>query len=79
MAAGHDLIARVEGPGRIVLEDAATVLARLQAAVAAGKAAAGITHSLAEELLAERAADTSLQGNAPEQGAHADAVPAARR
>ncbi len=33
---GKDLIASVEVPGRIVLEDAATVLGRLQDAVAAG-------------------------------------------
>lgn len=58
---GEDLIASVEGPGRIVLEDAASVLRRLQAAVAAGMAEHGVTASLADELLTERAADTSLE------------------
>lgn len=62
---GEDLIASVEGPGRIVLEDAATVLRRLQAAVAAGMAERGVTASLADELLAERATDTSLEMDPP--------------
>lgn len=57
---GQDLIAHLEAPGRIVLEGPATVLARLQAAVRAGKDERGITASLADELLAERATDTSL-------------------
>ena len=57
---GQDLIAHLEAPGRIVLEGPATVLARLQAAVRAGKEERGVTASLAEELLAERAVDTSL-------------------
>ena len=57
---GQDLIAHLEAPGRIVLEGPATVLARLQAAVRAGKDERGITTSLADELLAERAGDTSL-------------------
>lgn len=64
---GQDLIAHLEAPGRIVLEGPATVLegpatvlARLQAAVRAGKDGRGITASLADELLGERAGDTSL-------------------
>ena len=68
VGAGDDLIARVEAPGRIVLEDAATVLGRLQAAVAAGRAAHRSTGSLAEELLTERAADTSLDPAPPVDG-----------
>ncbi len=66
VGAGQDLIARVEGPGRIVLEDAATVLGRLQAAVREGMAAHGVSGSLADELLAERAADTSLEPAPPD-------------
>ena len=60
---GQDLVAHVEGPGRIVLEAAATVLAGLQAAVRAGKTShgsTGSTGSLAAELLADRLADSSL-------------------
>lgn len=57
---GQDLVARVEGPGRIVLEGAATVLAGLQAAVRSGKETHGSTGSLADKLLADRAADASL-------------------
>lgn len=60
MGPGQDLVARVEGPGRIVLEAAATVLAGLQAAVRSGKETHGSTGSLADELLADRAADVSL-------------------
>lgn len=36
---GEDLVARVEGPGRIVLESTGSVLAQLQRAVAEGMAA----------------------------------------
>lgn len=57
---GQDLVAHVEGPGRIVLEGAATVLAGLQAAVRAGKTSHGAAGSLAAELLADRLADSSL-------------------
>jgi bifunctional DNA-binding transcriptional regulator/antitoxin component of YhaV-PrlF toxin-antitoxin module len=57
---GADLVARVEGPGRIVLETSASVVARMQEMVRAAKAERGVTGSLADELLAERAADTSL-------------------
>ena len=63
---GQDLIAHLETPGRIVLEGPATVLARLQAAVRAGKDERGVTASLADELLAERAADTSLDPSTAE-------------
>jgi len=43
-----------------VLEGAATVLAGLQAAVRSGKETHGSTGSLADKLLADRAADASL-------------------
>lgn len=62
---GQDLIAHLDGPGRIVLEGPATVLARLQAAVRAGKDERGTTALLADELLAERAGDTSLDDVQP--------------
>ncbi len=57
---GQELVAWVEGPGRIVLEDAATYLAGLQAAVRLGREAHGSTGSLADEVLADRAADVSM-------------------
>ena len=41
------------------------MLARLQAAVAAGMAERGVTASLADELLDERRADTSLEPDPP--------------
>lgn len=75
LASAADLVARVEGPGRIVLESPETALARVQEAVRRGKVAlvqeallAGEEpppESLADELLAERASDTSLQGYQP--------------
>jgi hypothetical protein len=55
----HDLIARADGEGRIVLEDPVTLLASFQSAVLAGKAERGETGSLADDLLADRAADSS--------------------
>lgn len=66
---GQDLIAHLDGPGRIVLEGPATVLARLQAAVRAGKDTRGVNAALADELLAERAADASLDEASPESDA----------
>ncbi len=69
---GQDLIAHLEPPGRIVLEGAGTVLARLQDAVRAGKDARGITASLADELLVERAADTSMDVPLADDGPDAD-------
>lgn len=53
----HDLVARVDGPGRVVLEDPAALLAALQNKVRAGKLANGIDGDLAELLLAERATE----------------------
>lgn len=54
------LVAHVDGPGRIVLEATNAVLANLQAVVRAGKHEAN--QALADELLQERADDTSLAG-----------------
>jgi len=55
----HDLIARADGEGRIVLEDPVAMLAAFQSAVLAGKAERGFVGSLADDLLADRAADDS--------------------
>lgn len=57
---GQDLVARLEGPGRIVLEGTAVVLAGLQAAIRSGRESRGSTRPLADALLADRAADSSL-------------------
>ena len=54
------LIARVDGPGRIVLEDPAVALAAFQAQVAEGKRARGFDGDLADDLLTHRAADHTL-------------------
>lgn len=56
----HELVAHVEGPGRVVLEDPAALLEALQEAVAAGKKAQHLTRPLADQLISERAADSSL-------------------
>ncbi|MFB9906359.1 hypothetical protein [Allokutzneria oryzae] len=53
-----ELVARVIGPGRIVLEDPRAALGRLQAAVAEGKRARKVSASLEAELLETRAQDT---------------------
>ena len=55
----HDLIARADGEGRIVLEDPLTMLTAFQNAVLAGKAERREVGSLADDLLADRAADAS--------------------
>lgn len=65
---GQELIAHLDATGRIVLEGPATVLARLQDAVRAGKDAHGVTASLADELLADRGQDTSLRAAPPGVG-----------
>jgi bifunctional DNA-binding transcriptional regulator/antitoxin component of YhaV-PrlF toxin-antitoxin module len=58
----RELVARVDGPGRIVLEDPATLLSAFQAKVARGRAEAeaeaGV--SLADQLDADRAADRTF-------------------
>jgi len=57
--ATHELVAHVDGRGRIVLEDPLVVLAAFQDSVARGMREAGQSGSLVEELLADRAADAS--------------------
>ncbi len=58
---GTDLIARVEGPGRVVLEDPTALLHDLQERVAQGMARRGDTRDLALELIDERQRDESLR------------------
>jgi hypothetical protein len=58
---GTELIARVEGPGRIILEDPLSLLREVQATIAAEMAASHDTTDLAMELIAERRLDTSLR------------------
>ena len=65
--AGASLVARADGPGRIVLESPQLMLARLQERIAAGAAALAEREggprplSMAEELLAERAAEAAAE------------------
>jgi hypothetical protein len=56
----RELVARVDGPGRIVLEDPATLLSAFQAKVARGRAEAEAGVSLADQLDADRAADRTF-------------------
>ena len=61
IAAGpRELIARVEGPGRVVLEDPIALLAALQKTVTASKLERKIRGSLVDHLLDERKNDRSL-------------------
>lgn len=60
-AGSHDLIARVEGPGRVVLEDPTALLADLQKTVAISKLERKIRGSLVDHLLEERQNDKSLR------------------
>lgn len=55
--ASRELVARADGKGRLVLEDPAVLLSEFQARVARGRAEKGSTGSLADELIAERAAE----------------------
>lgn len=55
-----ELVARVDGPGRIVLEDPAAMLGALQDRIAAAREASGDDESMVDSLLADRAADDSL-------------------
>lgn len=73
---GADLVARVEAPGRIVLESPAAILAGLQAAVRQGAPTRGHTRSLVEELLAERAVEAARELAEPrESGEAAEPMP----
>jgi hypothetical protein len=56
----HEMIARVDGRGRVVLEDPMTLLLALQDEVADGKARLGIDVDLVDDLLDDRASDQSL-------------------
>lgn len=60
-AGGYELIARVEGPGRVVLEDPRASLAALQEDLAAKKRSRNITGSLVDRLLEDRQNDMSLR------------------
>ncbi len=55
--ATHELVARADGPGRLVLEDPLSVLAAFQGRVVEGKQARGFEGLLADDLLADREAD----------------------
>ena len=57
LADSRELVVRVDGLGRLVLEDPTILLAEFQSAVTRGKAAAGFKGSLAGDLVADRAAD----------------------
>lgn len=59
--AGAELIARVEGPGRVVLEDPLALLREVQATIAAEMAERHDTCDLAMELIAQRQLDASLR------------------
>jgi hypothetical protein len=62
LASVGELIARVDGRGRIVLEDPAAMLSALQDRLAAALEESGATaEAIVDSLLADRAADTSLQ------------------
>jgi hypothetical protein len=52
------VVVHVEAPGRVVLEDPLVLLAAFQDSVAAALAEAGFEGDLADELIAERAAET---------------------
>jgi bifunctional DNA-binding transcriptional regulator/antitoxin component of YhaV-PrlF toxin-antitoxin module len=55
--ATHELAARADGHGRIILEDPLKVLAAFQNSVAHGMRELGGSGSLVEDLLADRVAD----------------------
>ena len=56
----RQVIARVDGHGRIILEDPMALLLALQDEVAEGKARRGIDVNLVDDLLSDRAGDQSL-------------------
>lgn len=57
----RDLVARVVGPGRVVLEDPTALLADLQKSVATSKLERKIRDSLVDRLLEDRHNDKSLR------------------
>ena len=61
MVGSQDLVAYVDGPGRVVLEDPTALLGALQKSVAAGKHERHIRGSLVDRLLEDRRNDKSLK------------------
>jgi len=61
MAGSQELVARVDGPGRVVLEDPTALLEALQKSVAAHKRKRHIRGSLVDRLLEDRRDDKSLK------------------
>ncbi len=59
LSSTRELVARTDGTGRVILEDPLAMLARFQRAVAAHKHNHGMTTSLVDDLIADRAADPS--------------------
>lgn len=60
-AGSQELVARVDGPGRVVLEDPTALLSTLQKSVAARKHERHIRGSLVDRLLEDRRDDKSLK------------------
>jgi hypothetical protein len=61
MVGSQELVAYVEGPGRVVLEDPTALLGALQKSVAAHKRERHIRGPLADRLLEDRRDDKSLK------------------
>ena len=61
MAGSQELVARVDGPGRVVLEDPTALLEALQKSVAAHKRERNVRASLVDRLLDDRRDDKSLK------------------
>ena len=61
MVGSQELIAHVEGPGRVVLEDPTALLGALQDSVAAHKRERHLRGSLVDRLLDDRRDDKSLK------------------
>ena len=57
----HELVARADGPGRVVIEDPVALLAGLQETVAASKRTQEIHGSLVDRLIQDRRNDKSLK------------------
>ena len=61
MVGSQELVAHVEGPGRVVLEDPTALLGALQDSVAAHKRKRHLRGSLVDRLLDDRRDDKSLK------------------
>lgn len=61
LADARELLAAVEGPGRIVLQDPDVALVDFQNQVAAGVRESGFETELDSDLLADRSADQTLR------------------